>query len=229
MTTDAAVIVMTKAPRPGQVKTRLAPMLGYAGCARLHEVLLEHTVATAVSVAPATTWVAFDPPGARDELAALVPHAVELIPQRGAHLGERLAAAVADVYASHCGPVLVVGTDIPMLTTGHLLAAIGRLDAGDDVVLGPARDGGYYLAGMTRPRPSLFDIAPALWGGPGVLAATMARVETDGLQAHLLEELRDLDTPADAVALAAEAALPSALRLLFRGPAPLPEGAGSHG
>ncbi len=224
-----AVLVMAKAPRPGLAKTRLAPMLGDARCACLQAALITLTAAVATSVAPGATFVAFDPPDARDELAGLVPPGVELVPQRGGHLGERLAAAVTDVYAAYRGPLAVVGTDIPLLGARHLRGAFAVLASGDDVVLGPAHDGGYYLAGMTRPESSLFDIAPQLWGGPGVLDATVARVEADGLRCHLLEELRDLDTPEDAVALATEPSLPSALRPLLSGPVAVSPGGSSHG
>lgn len=231
MTADPAILVMAKAPRPGQVKTRLAPMLGNDTCARLHEMLVERTVGLAVSVAPAATFLAFDPPDARHELADVVPPGVKLVPQRGRHLGERLAAAVADVFAAHAGPVLVVGTDIPMLGTRHFRDALGRLDAGgeDDVVLGPAYDGGYYLAAMNRLQASLFDIAPALWGGPRVLAGTVAAARAGGLRVGLLEVLADLDTPADAAALAAEPALPAQVRALLLGPLAVPGGAPSRG
>ncbi|MHB1850519.1 MAG: TIGR04282 family arsenosugar biosynthesis glycosyltransferase [Acidimicrobiales bacterium] len=229
MTDERAVLVMAKAPRPGLAKTRLAPMLGDDRCASLQATLITRAVAVATSVAPGATFVAFDPPDARGELAGLVPPGVELVPQRGGHLGERLAAAVTDVYAVHLGPLVVVGTDIPLLEARHLHDAFAALAGGDDVVLGPAYDGGYYLAGMNRPEPSLFDIAPQLWGGPGVLAATVARVEADGLRGHLLEELRDLDTPEDAMALAAEGGLPSELRLLLSGPVTVSPGEGSRG
>jgi rSAM/selenodomain-associated transferase 1 len=220
---------MAKAPRPGRVKTRLAPMLGEARCASLQAALIVLTVAVAASVSPRATVVAFDPPDALDEIARLLPRGVVLVPQRGGHLGERLAAAVADVHAAFQGPLAVVGTDIPLLEARHLQAAFEALAAGDDVVLGPAHDGGYYLAGTTRPRPALFDIPPCLWGGPEVLSATTARLAAEGLRCHLLEELRDLDTPEDAVALGAEPSLPSMLRPLLAGPVAVAPALGPHG
>jgi len=219
---------MAKAPRPGLAKTRLAPMLGDDRCASLQSALITRAVAVATSVAPAATFVAFDPPDARGELAGLVPPGVELVPQRGGHLGERMAAAAGDVYAVHLGPLVVVGTDIPLLEARHLHDAFAALAGGDDVVLGPAYDGGYYLAGITRPEPSLFDIAPELWGGARVLSATTTRVRAVGLRVGLLEVLRDLDTPEDAMALAAEGGLPSELRLLLSGPVALSPGGGSR-
>lgn len=220
---------MAKAPRPGLAKTRLAPMLGLGRCGSLQAALITLAAAAATAVAPGATFVAFDPPDAREELAGLLPAGVAVVPQRGSHLGERLAGAVADVFAAHRGPLVVVGTDIPLLEPRHLHDAFVVLAGGADVVLGPAFDGGYYLAGMSRPVPSLFDIAPQLWGGPGVLAATVARLEADGLRCALLEELRDLDTPEDAVALAAEPFLPSALRPILAGILASPLGESSRG
>ena len=229
MNGERAVLVMAKAPRAGRVKTRLAPMLGHERCAFLQATLVTLAATIATSVAPGATFVAFDPPDARDVLAALVPPGIELVPQRGSHLGDRLAGAVADAYAVHRGPLVVVGTDIPLLGERHLRGAFSALAGGDGVVLGPAHDGGYYLAGMNRPVPSLFDIDPELWGGPGVLSATVARVRAAGLRVGLLEELRDLDTPEDAVALAAEPSLPQALRPLLGGPIAVSSGGSSHG
>jgi rSAM/selenodomain-associated transferase 1 len=220
---------MAKAPRPGCVKTRLAPMLGPEGCASLQAALITLAAAVATSVAPGATVVAFDPPDAEDEIAGLVPRGVELVPQRGGHLGERLTAAVTDVHAAHRGPLVVVGSDIPLLSAPHLRSALAALAAGADVVLGPSYDGGYYLAGMNRPEPSLFDIPPSLWGGPDVLAATLARVTAAGLRYDLIEQLRDLDTPADALALAAEDRLPSLLRPLLRGQVAVAPGEASYG
>ena len=220
---------MAKAARPGLAKTRLAPMLGDDRCACLQTALITRAVAVATSVAPGATFVAFDPPDAWGEVAGLVPRGVELVPQCGGHLGERLAAAVTDIYAFHQGLLVVVGTDIPLLGSRHLRDAFAALAGGDDVVLGPAYDGGYYLAGMNRPVPSLFDITPELWGGPDVLAATVARAEADGLRCHLLEELRDLDTPEDAVALGAEPSLPSMLRPLLAGPVAVAPALGPRG
>ena len=229
MNDERAVLVMAKVPRAGRVKTRLAPMLGHDRCASLQAALVTLVATIATSVAPGATFLAFDPPDAREELAGLLPAGVALVPQRGSHLGERLAGAVADVFAAHRGPIVVVGTDIPLLKARHLHDAFAALAGGADVVLGPAYDGGYYLAGMNRPVPSLFDITPELWGGPDVLAATVARAEADGLRCHLLEELRDLDTPEDAVALAAEPSLPSELRPLLGGPIAVSSGESSHG
>lgn len=206
---------MAKAPRPGLVKTRLATALGQEESAALQAALLIRTVAVATSVSPRGTFVAFEPSDAEGELASLLPRAVTLFPQSGGHLGERMDAATAEVYARLPGPVVVIGADIPLLEGHHLRAALSALAAPDTVVLGPAFDGGYYLLGTTCPRACLFDISPGLWGGPQVLVATAARIGDCGLRVHLLDTLRDLDTVQDAEALLGESRLTPVLRRLL--------------
>ena len=212
MTLSAAVLIMAKAPRPGTVKTRLAPLLGDHRCVALQRALISHTVSVACSVAPETTFLAYAPADARGELAADIAPAIELIPQVGGHLGQRLRAAVDQVQAIHPGPIVVIGTDIPMLCGRHLRAACDRLASGHDVVLGPACDGGYYLVSMAQSQPAVFGIDPELWGGPEVLAATVARCRDHQLRVGLPDTLRDLDTPGDATALLRDPSLPVELR-----------------
>lgn len=203
-----AVLVMAKVPRPGSVKTRLAPLLGHEHCARLQALLIRRATELACSVAAGATYVAFDPADGEAEIARLVPDKVILFPQIGAHLGERLAAATRHVFAARSGPLVVIGTDIPLLAPDHLYGAIGKLETGLDTVFGPADDGGYYLVGMARSTPLLFAIDPELWGGPRVLMASLERVRTTGMSTSLLGPLRDLDTIEDARALLLEPELP---------------------
>jgi rSAM/selenodomain-associated transferase 2 len=146
-------------------------------------------------------YIAYDPPDALHAIAQLVPDGVELIAQRGDHLGERLANAVAEVHERHPGPLLVVGTDT-RLTPAHARAATDELEAGADAVFGPALDGGYYLIALARPAPQLFtDIGPEEWGGPRVLERSLEAAARAGLATAQLGQERDLDTPADAEAL----------------------------
>lgn len=203
-----AVLVMAKAPYPGRAKTRLQPLLAAQGCARLQAELLQHTVTLATGHG-LRTYVAYDPPGAREVMSDLLPAGMPLLPQRAGHLGQRMTAAVEHVFLFGPGPLLVIGTDAPTLTDGALDRALGTLRAGSDVVLGPALDGGYYLIGMRAAHTRLFGIDPALWSGPHVLDATLARAEEARLDVALLGKLRDLDTPEDAAALLTDPLLPS--------------------
>jgi rSAM/selenodomain-associated transferase 2/rSAM/selenodomain-associated transferase 1 len=196
---------MAKAPIPGRVKTRLGPVFSPEECAEIQRVLVRRTARWAAQTArEGAAYVAHDPPEGWAALAPLVPPGVEPIPQSGAHLGERLAEAVAEVFERQpAGPLLVVGVDT-RLTPQHASAALERLAGGADVVFGPALDGGYYLVGLKRPADAraLFDLPPNGWGGPEVLDHSLAAARAAGLRAELLETERDLDTPADAEALA---------------------------
>jgi hypothetical protein len=207
-TIEPSVLIIAKAPRPGLVKTRLEPLLGPAGCAELQAALIRHTAALAVTVAPASTFLAFDPPDAAGQIRALVPPGVRAFAQRDGQLGARLAAATETVLTRRPGPLLVIGADAPTLAAATLVRAATALDQ-HDVVFGPATDGGYYLVGLRRPHPDLFAIDPGLWSGPRVLAATVAAATGARLVVGLLPYLRDLDTPGDAAALRSDPQLPA--------------------
>ena len=181
MTASPAVVVMPKAPRAGAVKTRLVPQLGPTGCAELQMVLLHQAVVTALAGSPGSVVVAVDPPAAVPEVAAGLPAGLEGIAQEGADLGERMAAAAGHAFAAGRRPVVVIGTDVPLLRPGHLLGALDLLGSGDDVVFGPALDGGYYLVALSLPSRAVFALDPAWWGGPSVLEASRAAALAAGL------------------------------------------------
>ncbi len=214
-TASPTVVVMTRAARPGATKTRLHPLLGAAGCAELQQALLAHTVATASQVAATSLHVAVEPPDAVAEVARLVGAAATVFDQQGSDLGARMCTAMAHVAAALPGPIVLIGTDVPLLTSERIIEATELLDAGHDVVFGPALDGGYYLIALRRPTPAVFDIDPALWGGPRVLESSIAAARAAGLDVACLPVLRDLDTPEDARALVAGAALPPAIHTIL--------------
>lgn len=212
----ASALVMAKAPLPGRVKTRLEPLFTPEQCAELQDVLIRRTAAWAAHVAPGAAYLAYDPPEAHDDVAALVPDAIALLPQRGGNLGERLEAASADVLARHPGPLMIVGVDT-RLDAGHAATALQRLSHGADVVFGPALDGGYYLVAIARPAPELFAIEPGAWGGPDVLELSLAAARAAGLNAATLDPARDLDTPEDAAELIADPELGPLLAPVLHG------------
>lgn len=104
-------------------------------------------------------------------------------PQRGAGLGERMDNAFADAFAQD-GPVVIIGSDLPSLPAAHVRDAFARLDAGADLALGPAKDGGYYLIGLRARQPRLLREPPM--SAPTLLADTLALAAELGLRAELL-------------------------------------------
>ena len=200
-----SVLVMAKAPRAGAVKTRLEPLLGPDGCARLQAALIAAATAWAADAAPGSAYLAFG-----GEEAALRPHVedgVECFPDGPGDLGDRLTAATARVFGERSEPLLVVGTDMPLLTRAHAREAEAVLRGGADVTFGPALDGGYWMVGLSRPSPDVFDLGGD-WGGPAVLERSLERCAAAGLRTELLGMHRDLDDPADARALADHPRLP---------------------
>jgi len=186
------VAILTKAPEPGRVKTRLAMMLGTDGAAKLHERLVIHTVKAAAEAAtgPLTIWAA---PDERhpffQELARQLP--VALARQPEGDLGARMNAAF--VRAGEA--TLVIGTDCPVLTATHLRDAANVLREGVDAVIISAEDGGYVLIGLSRPVPDLFtDMA---WSSDGVMVETRQRLRHLGLSWREPAHLWDVDRPSD--------------------------------
>jgi rSAM/selenodomain-associated transferase 1 len=201
---------MAKVPVPGRVKTRLGPLLGPDGCARLQRALITRTC-TVVVDSGLPLFVFLDDPVWAEEAGGVLPPLARVRRQATGDLGRRMLAAVRQVHREQPGPVLVIGTDAPTLAGDLLTAAATTLREGADAVLGPALDGGYYLAGLARPIPAVFGIDPLLWGGDGVLAATQQQLYDVRVRWQLLPTLRDLDTPEDAAALLADPALPAVI------------------
>ena len=190
-----ALIVIAKEPLPGRAKTRLTPPCTPAEAATLAEAALLDTLEVVESTPAARKVLAFDGDPRRFQRAGL-----EVIPQRGAGLAERLAAAFEDVG----GPALLVGMDTPQLTPSLLSDAMRALAApAVDAVLGPADDGGYWSIGLKH------DAGPALAGipmsCPSTCAAQRARLHKLGLRVQGQPRLRDIDTIEDARAVASDA------------------------
>ena len=186
---------MAKAPIPGRVKTRLSPPLTPEQAAELAGALLRDTVAAARRLPDVQVVVAVEPAEAVPVVRGLVP-SVELVPQAVGDLGARLTAVAAARFAAGASAVLVVGSDHPTLPAAVVAQAVTWLREGrDEMVIGPAEDGGYYLLGMTRPHPEVFD--EISWSTPDVLRATLDRAAALGLPVRRLPSWYDVDTPDD--------------------------------
>jgi len=149
-------------------------------------------------------------------MAARVPCQVMLFPQTSGDLGARLEHATHRIFRERPGPLIVVGTDAPLLGLEHFEAASLALTGGHDACLVPALDGGYTLIALARPTPSACAIDAAAWGGPDVHKLTLQALRGAGLDAAVLAQVRDLDTPADALALLANPRCPPAVRAALK-------------
>ncbi len=193
---DAQILLFTKAPEVGKVKTRLIPALTPIEAAKLYRELVVDTIQclAEADLAPITCLCA--PNTDHPFFQQLTQrYEISLQAQRGGDLGERMAGASQDFLTRQTGPVLLVGGDCPVLRPVHLQQAFDWLACGDDAVIGPAEDGGYVLLGINRMEHSLFrDIA---WGSDQVLKETRLRMARLNWRWRELETLWDLDRPQD--------------------------------
>lgn len=189
------VLVFVKAPAPGRVKTRLSPPFTPETAASLYRAFAADSLSAAEAVVGAKAAVAYEPHEDWPTPSWLSEPPPEWFLQEGADLGRRLAAATGKAFVDGADRVVVIGSDAPHLPPARIEEAFARLAAAP-LVLGPARDGGYYLIGLREPAPSLFDDIP--WSSPEVLKATLARAVELHWSPHLLDELEDVD---DAAAL----------------------------
>lgn len=189
------IAVFARYPVAGEVKTRLSPAMPAALAVELYAAMLADALVSAGDAGadpPALYWASEPPePGSFP-----IPAGVLVRRQQGADLGERLTAAFADLLSSPGDRAVVIGADCPDLAPEVIRAAFTSLGQ-QDVVLGPAQDGGYYLIGLRREAPVLFH--GIHWGTGTVLAQTLERAAGAGLSVQLLEALGDIDTPEDVV------------------------------
>lgn len=201
---SVAALVFAKAPEPGAVKTRLAPLLGDGGAAVLAARLARRTIGVVTKASFASTTLCCAP----DETHAFFAlcerqFAATLVGQGDGDLGARMHRAFVRALTRHDAAVLV-GTDIPAMDPSDLDAAGAALRAGADAVLGPASDGGYWLIGLRRPDVSVFEGIE--WSAPSVLAATRERMTRLGWRVAEVPTRADVDRPEDVARLAADGA-----------------------
>ena len=195
---SALTIIFAKEPAPGQVKTRLTPPLSPEMACRLYHCCLEDIIEETVRLRGMDIALAYTPAGARGFFQSLAPPRIRLVAQEGRDLGERQARAFAWGFENGYEVVLLLGSDTPDLPGDFMLEAVEKLAAGPaQVVLGPSRDGGYYLIGLKGLHPRLFD--GLSWSTGSVLADTLSRARELGLEVQLLPFWQDIDTYADLV------------------------------
>lgn len=192
---ETLVVVFARAPEPGRVKTRLAPLLGEEGAARLHARLVERALKTAVAAGFAGVDL-YCSPGIKDGFFAKMQkrYGVRLRSQGRGNLGDRMYRALR----RHPGAVLI-GSDCPALRPADLRAALRALRSGAGAVLSPAEDGGYALIGLRHAVRELFDGVE--WGSAKVMAQTRLRLRRLRWKWKELRTVWDVDRPEDVARL----------------------------
>jgi rSAM/selenodomain-associated transferase 1 len=188
-----ALTIMTKAPRPGQVKTRLTPPLTVAEAAALNICFLRDMSAAIHRVGGNVRGIGcFTPVGAEETYRDVFPVEFQLLTQRDGDLSQRLVGAIEDLMALGFASVCLINSDSPTAPTSVFAQAARSLSLpNEDVVLGPSDDGGYYLIGMRKPQPRLFEAID--WSTDRVCAQTLERAAETGLNVRLLPACYDVD------------------------------------
>lgn len=191
MSDSRCLIVFTKPPLPGRVKTRLIGDLSPSQAAELHAAFFED-LTVRLSVGDFLLRVAW----ALEPGEELPVSPFDGIRQEGRDLGDRLHAALSETARRH-SLVAAVGSDHPDLALERVHRAFERLEAGSPVVIGPASDGGYYLIGFRAEALRREIFTGIEWSTAGVLEGTLERCRELGLDASLLPAADDIDTPED--------------------------------
>jgi uncharacterized protein len=212
----AAVLIMARVPRRGQVRRALEPVLGVDGCIELQSALIAQAERWAHEVAPSRVHIAHDPPDAGRELRQMLACEANVFPQNGDGIAGRLADAVTRVFARGEAMLLIAWPDLPQLRREHAAAALDDLSAGCDVVLGPAIDGGFYLVGLARPLPKLFSLPEQAWRSADVMTIAASAARDAGMEIGILRAERALHRPADVRAALADPLLPEDLARILR-------------
>ena len=203
---EYAFAVMVKAPRSGEVKTRLVPPLCAEEASRLSACFVQDILANLLAASesvPVDSYAAYSPPGSEILLREFLPPHVRMLPPRSVGLANSLPDAIEDLTAAGYAGACLINSDSPTLPTSVLVDAIRILRApGDRVVLGPAIDGGYYLIGLKHPHRQLFqDIA---WSTERVFQQTAERAAGIGLELVTLPDWYDVDDGPSLARLCAE-------------------------
>jgi rSAM/selenodomain-associated transferase 1 len=198
--TSEKLIVFTRYPEPGKAKTRLIPVLGKTGAANLHRLMTQKTIARALSLQNSRRlcveihWAGGSQKLMQDWLGTDIIYQNQI----DGDLGAKMTAAFQNSFNSGVDKAAIIGTDCPALKAEIMAEAFDKLSQ-HDLVLGPAKDGGYYLIGLRRSIPELF--AGINWGTSEVFAATRAIAQNLDLNIAYLPTLADIDLPEDLLSL----------------------------
>ncbi len=187
--------IFAKSPVLGTVKTRLSPPLSSAQCLRLHQALLSATLSRmrplGSSEIDLVLCLTGRPGDALHEAHRLAAQGFAVEVQLGKHLGERLSNALTTRVREGYSKAIFIGTDCPGLRLETVRDAVDSLN-GQEVVIGPANDGGYYLIGFASYLPDILQGIP--WGTSSVYEKTVARLRRHSVRWKSLQWEADLDT-----------------------------------
>lgn len=188
---NAAIILFLKYPVKGKVKTRLAKSIGDEKAVRLYKKLAENVLESISNLTNSYKYIFYSEKEEKDLIRNWIKEKYFFAAQNGEDLGERMKNAFNLVFSHGAKNVIIIGSDIPDLSKEIIDEAIDKLDE-NDIVIGPSPDGGYYLLGMKKDSPFLFD--KIIYSTSSVLDETIEKIKENKLTYHILQTLEDIDT-----------------------------------
>ena len=191
MQRSSAIVIFVRNPVLGKVKTRLAQVLGVEKALAIYKILLQRTHDIAICV-EADKFLYYADYVNQEDIWENDVFKKQL--QSGIELGERMKNAIGDLFDKGYSKVGIIGSDCYELTSEIIQEGIDKLDK-NNVVLGPAKDGGYYFLGMSSYFPELFD--EKKWSTETVLQDTVEQLKQMDVTYFKLPLLSDVDEPED--------------------------------
>lgn len=187
----ASIILFVKYPVEGKVKTRLAESIGNSKAVKIYSGLAERTVIEMKRLKNSYNYIFYSDESEKERIKKWIRGNFFYAPQKGDDLGERMSNAFRLVFGHGASKALIIGTDIPDLSTEIINDAIKKLDD-FDVVIGPSPDGGYYLLGMKEFTPELFE--NITYSTNTVFEDTVKKIKDKNKSYTTLETIEDIDT-----------------------------------
>ncbi|MGE5795818.1 MAG: TIGR04282 family arsenosugar biosynthesis glycosyltransferase [Ignavibacteria bacterium] len=192
------VIIFLKYPEVGKVKTRMAESLGGNFAAEFYKICAEYILNECLKLKESgiDLYIFYEGQANENKIKNWVPGSFKLICQKGENLGKRMYNAFSNFFKDKEEKIILIGTDIPDLSSSLIEKAFKYLE-NHDTVIGQSSDGGYYLIGLSRLNKDTFTGIP--WSTDKVLMITLKKLEKRNSSYKLLPELIDIDTEADIV------------------------------
>lgn len=192
-----ALAIVSRVPSK-EGKSRLGTVLTPAQREALQWAFLEDLLEKVSFIKEVECYLAVTPPGELNELVKKLEFSGQVLPQSSGDLGQRMHDIALQLFLRGHAPVILIGTDVPLLPPSHIHKALYLLEQ-NDLVFGPALDGGYYLIGMRKFTARVFK--GISWGSDIVLGDTLKMCKENKLSFGLLDSLMDIDRPGDLPAL----------------------------
>lgn len=191
-----ALIIMSRIPVAGKTKTRLMKILTGEQCVVIHKsFLMDVFNVTNFLKEDVDIYLTYSNEGPFSIIEPLIPDYIKTFPQSGETLGERMRNAIGNLLDNGYDKVVLIGSDIPEVQPNNIEKAFEILDE-KDVCFGPTMDGGYYLIGMKKMHPIVFE-SDIKWGSKSVFYNTMEILNKANLQVEFVDKYEDIDTEED--------------------------------